>query len=173
MRLDEIIKRPRTWEKRSNVSVLRHSSLRNSLDENESAWETEEQPVSREQHQTDEGQPRDVKPPAEGNQGRLWSCSSTHEAGKLCRSSAHIRISFGWISHKISPNWKHVACTAMKNQPGRQRTKERLGKSGRVSKHDSQKNKHACSLASLGRMFSEDALNQRGQPYTSFLPRVI
>lgn len=79
--------------------------------------------------------------------------------------------SFGGIYYQISPNWKHVACTAMINQLRKQRTKERLGKSGRVSEHDSQKNKHVlCSLASLGRMFSEDVLNQRDKLHISFSP---
>lgn len=57
MRLDEITKGTRTGEKRSDASVLRCSSLRNWLDENESAEETEERPVSKEQQQTNVGKP--------------------------------------------------------------------------------------------------------------------
>jgi hypothetical protein len=70
MRLDEITKRIRTQEKRSNVAILRRSSLRNRLDENESAKKTEEQPVSTEQQQTNVEKPRDGKPPAKGN--HVW-----------------------------------------------------------------------------------------------------
>ena len=74
----------------------------------------------------------------------------------LYQSSEYMLASVGGIYHRISPNWKHVDCTIMINQPRQQKTKERVGEGRGTGRHDSQENKHVLlSLASLGRMFFE------------------